>query len=55
MGIALVEKSLAAAALLLASSSSWSKVTSHALTARGSDDSGLVLIEKYLEGAMFEF
>jgi hypothetical protein len=30
-------------------------VTSHALTARGSNDSELVLIEKYLEGAMFKF
>jgi hypothetical protein len=32
-----------------------SKVTSHALTARGTTDGGLVLIEKSLEGAIFEF
>jgi hypothetical protein len=32
-----------------------SKVTSHALTARGSNDNGLILIEKYLKEVMFKF
>jgi hypothetical protein len=40
---------------LLASPRPQSKVTSHALTARGSNDSKLVLIEKDLEGNMIEF
>jgi hypothetical protein len=46
--------SSAATPLLLASRSRKSKVLSHALTARGSYDGGLILIDEVLEGNMFE-
>jgi hypothetical protein len=63
----LVEKKSAVASLLLSSprrrlcsfspllSSSKIQVTSYALTAHGTCDGGLVLIEDGLEGSMFKF
>jgi hypothetical protein len=50
-----VKSSPAAHRPLLASPRPQSKVTSHALTARGSNDNRLILIEKDLERIMFEF